>query len=384
MSARYTRYAGKGVGHDRRAGLLFAGRFIYDHIMLFRLGELFSGPGGLAVGAMQADIGDPQWGIVHQWATDFDPDTVETYRRNITPDAPESVILRDVRELPMEELARHGDIDALAFGFPCNDFSVVGEQRGLEGTYGPLYTYGVKALETFQPMWFLAENVSGLQSANEGKALALILKEFEKTGYSLVTNLYKFEQYGVPQARHRVIIVGIREDLDVTYRVPSIEPYMDVDVSARTALTSPPITPDLTGGELTRQSPRVVERLKYIQPGQNAFTADMPDDLRLNVKGAKISQIYKRLTPDKPAYTVTGSGGGGTHMYHWEEHRALTNRERARLQTFPDTFDFVGSKEAVRKQIGMAVPARGAQVIFEAILRSFKGEPYQWQEPSMK
>lgn len=384
MSARYTRYAGKGVGHDRRAGLLFAGRFIYDHIMLFRLGELFSGPGGLAVGAMQADIGDPQWGIVHQWATDFDPDTVETYRRNITPDAPESVILRDVRELPMEELARHGDIDALAFGFPCNDFSVVGEQRGLEGTYGPLYTYGVKALETFQPMWFLAENVSGLQSANEGKALALILKEFEKTGYSLVTNLYKFEQYGVPQARHRVIIVGIREDLDVTYRVPSIEPYMDVDVSARTALTSPPITPDLTGGELTRQSPRVVERLKYIQPGQNAFTADMPDDLRLNVKGAKISQIYKRLTPDKPAYTVTGSGGGGTHMYHWEEHRALTNRERARLQTFPDTFDFVGSKESVRKQIGMAVPARGAQVIFEAILRSFKGEPYQWQEPSMK
>lgn len=166
MSARYTRYAGKGVGHDRRAGLLFAGRFIYDHIMLFRLGELFSGPGGLAVGAMQADIGDPQWGIVHQWATDFDPDTVETYRRNITPDAPESVILRDVRELPMEELARHGDIDALAFGFPCNDFSVVGEQRGLEGTYGPLYTYGAKALETFQPMWFLAENVSGLQNAS--------------------------------------------------------------------------------------------------------------------------------------------------------------------------------------------------------------------------
>lgn len=353
-------------------------------VVLFRLGELFCGPGGLAVGAMRATIGDPEWGIVHQWATDYDPDTVQTYRQNITPDAPESVILRDVRELPMQELAAHGQIDGLAFGFPCNDFSVVGEQRGLGGTYGPLYSYGVKALEFFKPLWFLAENVSGLQSANEGKALELILGEFEKTGYRLVTNLYKFEQYGVPQARHRVIIVGIREDVDVTYRVPSVAPYAQVDVSARTALSVPPITADMTGVERTRQSARVVERLTYIKPGQNAFTADMPEELRLNVRGAKISQIYKRLCPDKPAYTVTGSGGGGTHMYHWSEHRALTNRERARLQTFPDDFDFAGSKESVRKQIGMAVPARGAQIIFEAILRSFKGEPYPHQAPSMK
>ena len=124
-------------------------------------------------------------------------------------------------------------------------------------------------------------------------------------------------------------------------------------------------------------------RLNYIKPGQNAFTANLPPELQLNVKGAKISQIYKRLDPNKPAYTVTGSGGGGTHIYHWSEPRALTNRERARLQTFPDTFEFVGSKESVRKQIGMAVPCKGAQVIFEAILKTFAGIAYDSIEPNI-
>ena len=102
--------------------------------------------------------------------------------------------------------------------------------------------------------------------------------------------------------------------------------------------------------------------------------------MQLNVKGARISQIYKRLDPTKPAYTVTGSGGGGTHIYHWSEPRALTNRERARLQTFPDTYVFEGSKESVRKQIGMAVPPKGAKIIFEAILKTFAGIPYESME----
>lgn len=85
---------------------------------------------------------------------------------------------------------------------------------------------------------------------------------------------------------------------------------------------------------------------------------------------------YLASDPNKPAYTVTGSGGGGTHMYHWAEHRALTNRERARLQTFPDNYIFSGSKENVRKQIGMAVPPEGIKVIFKAILNTFAGNNY--------
>lgn len=349
--------------------------------MIFRLGELFCGPGGLAYGAVHADIGKDDFKIVHAWANDVDPSTCETYRANICPQEPNNVICGDVRTLDMSALS---SIDALAFGFPCNDFSVVGEQKGFDGTYGPLYTYGVKALKLFKPKWFLAENVSGIKSANSGKAFETILFDLYEAGYNLTVNLYKFEQYGVPQARHRVIIVGIRNDLDLKFRVPSPALYKDADVSCRTALTVPPIPQNAPNNERAVQSKKVIERLSYIKPGENAFTAELPDDLKLNVTGAKISQIYKRLDPDKPSYTVTGSGGGGTHIYHWAEPRSLTNRERARLQTFPDSYVFKGSKESVRKQIGMAVPARGAQIIFEAILKTFAGIPYEYVEPSLK
>ncbi|WP_350270225.1 DNA cytosine methyltransferase [Brevibacterium sp. CBA3109] len=344
---------------------------------VFRLGELFSGPGGIGVGAAKAAIDDPKYKIEHQWANDFDSDTCRTYARNVMGDAEsEAVIHDDIRELDYGRLARLGGIDGLAFGFPCNDFSVVGERKGFEGTYGPLYSYGVRALEMFQPAFFLAENVGGLTSNAGGKALQQILVEMRGAGYKLVPHLYKFERYGVPQARHRIIIVGIREDLSVDFKVPSPAAYEMADVSSKTALTKPPIPEWATNQERTRQSATVVERLKLIGEGKSAFTADLPE--RLQIKTAtKISQIYKRLDSKKPSYTITGSGGGGTHVYHWTEPRALTNRERARLQTFPDDFVFEGSKESVRKQVGMAVPVRGAQIIFEAILKTFAGEDYE-------
>lgn len=343
--------------------------------MIFRLGELFCGPGGLAWGATHADIDNPEWGIEHQWANDYDENTCQTYRHNICPDNPTSVYHADIRKFDLTNLA---PIDALAFGFPCNDYSVVGEQKGMDGIFGPLYSYGVRVLRQYQPQWFLAENVGGLKNANDGTAFTKILDEMRQAGYTLYPNLYKFETYGIPQARHRIIIVGIRNDLDVVYRIPSNVPYADVDNTCRTAIEVPPIPADAPNNDLTRQSATVVERLQHILPGQNAFTADLPDHLKLNITGAQISQIYKRLNPEKPAYTVTGSGGGGTHIYHWDEPRALTNRERARLQTFPDDYVFEGSKESVRKQIGMAVPCRGARIIFEAILKSFAGIPYDY------
>ncbi len=348
---------------------------------VFRLGELFCGPGGLAYGASTARIELKNYGIEHVWANDYDSDTCDTYRHNICPNEPDSVICGDVRKIDLESLP---PIDALAFGFPCNDFSVVGEQKGFDGKFGPLYSYGVKVLKSHKPDWFLAENVGGLRSANEGNAFQVIMNDLKEAGYRIYPNLYKFEEYGVPQARHRVIIVGIREDLPYEFKIPSTAPYKDRDVTCKTAIEQPPIPADAFNNEMTKQSKAVVERLKHIKPGQNAFTADLPEHLRLNVRGAKISQIYKRLDPSKPAYTVTGSGGGGTHIYHWSENRALTNRERARLQTFPDHYHFQGSKESVRKQIGMAVPCEGARVIFEAILKTFAGIPYESMEASIQ
>lgn len=347
---------------------------------LYELGELFCGPGGIAYGAVTASIEKPDYRITHKWATDYDKDTCSTYRYNICPDTPGSVYCRDIRNF---DISRLQGIDALAFGFPCNDFSVVGEQKGINGVYGPLYYYGIKALEIFRPLWFLAENVGGLRNADDGRTFRKILDDMRAAGYIVTPHLYKFEEYGVPQARHRIIIIGIRQDINVVYRVPSPEPYKNCDNTCRTALEKPAIPLYAVNHEFTKQSEIVKKRLSYIKPGENAFTADIPDELRLNVRGAKMSQIYKRLDPDKPAYTVTGSGGGGTHIYHWSEPRALTNRERARLQTFPDDYIFFGSKESVRKQIGMAVPCRGARIIFEAVLKSFAGIQYEYTKPNI-
>lgn len=345
--------------------------------MDFKLGELFCGAGGLALGAKSASVttGTGKLTITHMWANDYDADACETYRKNIGRD---NVICLDVADLKME---KQPSVNALAFGFPCNDFSDVGEKKGFNGSYGQLYQYCIKALKQFQPQWFLAENVGGLRNANDGKALKTILQEMADTGYNLVPNLYKFENYTVPQSRHRIIIVGIRRDLNLLFKVPA--PLNSIPITCREAIENPPIPKTAKNQELTKHAKQVIERLQYIKEGENVFTADMPEHLRLNVRGAKISQIYKRLDSTKPAYTVTGSGGGGTHMYHWKENRALTNRERARLQTFPDTFEFSGSKESVRRQIGMAVPPKGAQIVFEAILKTFAQIEYKSVQPNI-
>lgn len=340
----------------------------------FKLGELFSGPGGLALGAFSAQVkkGGRVYSVSHKWANDYDIDTCFTYTHNICPENPESVIHGDVRSLDIEGLE---EIDAFAYGFPCNDFSIVGQKKGFDGEFGPLYSYGVRVLNKFKPKFFVAENVGGITSNNEGKAFAQILSELASAGngYVLTPHLYKSELYGVPQTRHRIVIVGIDKTLGLKFRVPA-PTTQDKPITASQALKN--ISKNAKNNELTKQSPLVVERLQLIRPGENIWQTKLPKRLQLDVKGAKLSQIYRRLHPNKPSYTITGSGGGGTHGYHWREPRALTNRERARIQTFPDHFEFLGSKESVRKQIGMAVPVELSRVIFEAVLKTFAGIEY--------
>lgn len=343
------------------------------------MGELFSGPGGIALGADMVSVdtyGGDRVTITHEWANDIDSDTCETYAKNIAI-SKDKVICGDVRELNTDRLS---PIDILSFGFPCNDFSIVGEQKGTNGIYGPLYSYGVKILRSHQPMCFFAENVSGLRNANDGEDFRKILEDMFHSGYDVFPHLYRFDEYSVPQSRHRLIIVGIRKDLGVRFNVP--RPSYVVK-TCREAIEEPSIPEDAANNDRTAQSETVVERLKHIKPGENAFTAKIPKHLQLNIRGAKLSQIYRRLDPDKPAYTLTGSGGGGTHMYHWSEDRALTNRERARLQTFPDDFVFCGGRESVRKQIGMAVPPMGAKVVLEAIIKTLQGITYDHVEASI-
>lgn len=349
---------------------------------VFRLGELFCGPGGLACGALRSKSKDGKLSVEHVWANDYDADTCETYRKNICPDNPESVYCGDVRELDIKGL---GPIDAFCYGFPCNSFSNVGEHKGFDNEkFGQLYWYGIKVLREYKPKWFMAENVSGIRSAGSGD-FKIILDDMRESGYRLTVNLYKAEQYGVPQTRHRVIIVGIREDLPVEFHVPDPKMFADMDITAGTALSN--IPEDAPNSKPRTLSKKVVRRLSYILPGENVWQAEerlgdkFPDELRINTK-TKISQIYRKLDPNKPAYTVTAAGGGGTFMYHWTD-RELTNRERARIQTFPDDYEFVGNYSSVRKQIGMAVPCDLSEVVVTAILNSFAGIEYPWVKPNI-
>lgn len=347
-----------------------------DRRLVFRYGELFCGPGGLALGAMRARIRSKGriFSMQHEWASDYDRDSCDTYIRNICPNRPASVICTDVKGLEIESL---GHIDAFAYGFPCNDFSHVGERKGFNGTFGPLYTYGVKVLAYYKPVFFVAENVSGIASANNGYALRKILSDLANAGpcYNLTVHIYRFEEYGVPQNRRRMIIVGIDRGLSLKFQVPA-PTHLYNPRSVREALENPPIPSDALNNEYTNQSETVVQRLRHIRPGENVWKAILPDELKLNVKKARLSHIYRRLHPDRPSYTITGSGGGGTHVYHWEQPRALTNRERARIQAFDDDFIFEGSKESVRKQIGMAVPPVMSKVIFESVLKTLSGVSY--------
>ncbi len=343
-----------------------------SEVLVQRVGELFCGPGGFATGAQLANRELTDVRFEHVWASDVDPDSCRTYGQNIGELTKPSIYQCDVRNLEIDALEA---IDGFTFGFPCNDFSSVGKQLGILGEFGALYKFGIDVLRAKQPMWFIAENVSGLRSPKNLHSFKKILTEMNESGYDVTPHLFKFEEYGVPQSRHRIIVVGFRNDLGLKFQVPA--PSHETPRTAKEALHDPPIPLTATNNELPNVSPHVRGRLRRIPPGKNAFNSGLPDKYRLNVKGATMSQIYRRLDPAKPAYTVTGSGGGGTYVYHWSEDRPLTNRERARLQTFPDEFEFFGSRGSVRKQIGMAVPVLASLRIHKAIAETILGVDYK-------
>ncbi len=379
-----------------------------------------------------------EYSIEHNWGVDFSKAAIDTFRANLGDD---KGIQMDAKVFVNKELTPQRKINALAFGFPCNSFSQVGKRRGLgDKKFGDLYKTGISVIETYSPDWFVAENVSGIsKSADEDHddaswEFVKILQDLADAGdgYDVVAHLYKFEEYGVPQARHRYVIVGIRHDITTERKIvfrPPAPQYgpgrLHRFVTCRDALDKVSNRTEW-GGKKTRQSETVVARLKFTPPGENAWKLDelvdpekysdeeldaylkyIPwyetdiapkfpirdlhdrmetvrariEEVRLHCQKARMSHIYRRLDPNRPAYTLTGSGGGGTHIYHYSEHRALTNEERAALQTFPEDFIFKGSSEEIRKQIGMAVPTKGAEQIFDAILKTFAKVPYDYVEP---
>ena len=356
-----------------------------------KVAELFCGAGGFAQGAKNA-------GFEHIWGVDNHKDSCKTFEKNQKCEAFHQNIEDFSKPSNLKKVKKDfGKIDGLLFGFPCNDFSLVGKKEKMEGKFGGLYRYACKVLNFFEPEFFVAENVTSLskklkfnsseqvlvkdvfdkeklqnQNYQNFKKIMGDLANCSKHGYRIYADNYKFEEYGIPQTRHRIILVGFREDYFRKNKINFEKPEKNKwpQKTCKEALDEIPDGMEHT--EKTKHDERVIRRLKKTAEGKNVWDLGNDKDGLPGVKKARMSHIYKRLDSSKPAYTVTGSGGGGTHVYHYKENRALTNRERATLQTFPFTYNFVGGKESIRRQIGMAVPVLGAEKIMKAVKKALK------------
>jgi len=333
--------------------------------MSFKIFSTFTGAGGLDIGFHGnfkfLDNYYPKLNFETIKAIELNKFACKTLENNNKYFKNTNVIQGDITKINPKDFA-NDNYDVLLGGFPCVTFSVVGKQVGLKDDInGKLYESFVGFVEELQPKVFLAENVKGILSANKGEAIKIITKRFEDTGYKLKVQLVNFADYGVPQLRQRVLFIGIRQDINDEFYIP--EPtHLEKHVSVEKAFKK--INPNCINNNFMKQLATTTAKLEAIPEGGNF--KDLPPELA--IKGL-MSNIYRKLDRKKPAYTVLASGGGGTWTYHYKYPRALTNRERARLQTFPDDLIFMGSNTEVRRQIGNAVPSVGAYPFAKEIER---------------
>lgn len=327
-----------------------------------RVLSLFSGCGGL-------DLGFHKEGYRTVWANDFAEWAVQSFKQYFG----DVITCCDIAKTDPLKDESIPDCDIVLGGFPCQDFSVIWKQPGLDGSRGNLYKHFLRFVAAKKPKAFVAENVKGILSANNQDAIATIINDFESIvpGYLVKIHLYNFADYGVPQFRQRVLIVGVRMDtgFEFFHPTPTHGPqgYLPY-VTAGEALQGVENVP--YNSEHMRIAKKTADLLQLIPEGGNF--QDVPSDHPLYVKGM-ISHVYRRIHRNEPAKTIIAAGGGGTWGYHYPEPRPLTNRERARLQTFPDDFLFCGSIAEVRRQIGNAVPPEGVRATARNLLPLFTG-----------
>ena len=327
--------------------------------------SLFSGCGGLDLGFEQ--VGDYKT----VWANDFKHEACVTFRNHFG----DIILEGDIEQVNPYDNKDIPECDLVLGGFPCQDFSIIWKQPGLNGERGNLYKSFLRFVDAKKPKAFVAENVKGLLTANKKKAIEQIIKDFQsiEPGYIVIPHLYNFADYGVPEFRERVLIVGIRVDtgFDFVHPAPTHGPQDGLLpwVTVGDALIGVENVPN--NNEHLRVTQRTQTIIGMIPEGGN-FT-DIPEDSPYYVHGM-ISHVYRRINRSEPSKTIIAAGGGGTWGYHYPEPRPLTNRERARIQSFPDDFVFYGSTTEVRRQIGNAVPPVGVHAIAMALKPLFTGD----------
>ena len=307
--------------------------------------SLFSGAGGLDLGLIQA-------GNEVIWANDIDKNAVETYKQNIG----DHIILDDIKNVDVNSIP---DADVVVGGFPCQGFSQANRFRMLEDERNLLYRFFYNVIKTKRPKFFIAENVKGILSLGKGEAIKQIIADFEKAGYITELHLVNMADYGVPETRQRVIIIGQRKDLGeaMMFRFP--KPTHDKNA---------------VDGRMPWKSIR--EAIDHFP------NPDEPNDV-MNHEYSKYKVEYRDYTahrptnPDKPSPTILarGNGGGGVcAVPHYNGKRRLTVRESASVQTFPEDFYFSGARGSCYRQIGNAVPVLFAKTLGTELMRIQKEE----------
>lgn len=322
---------------------------------MYRVVSLFSGCGGLDLGFkggfrfLHQNFEENKFEIV--WANDIMKEAVETYKYNLG----EHIVIGDISEI-LKEDHLIPDCDVVIGGFPCQDFSVAGRRRGLNSERGMLYRKMKSVIELREPLVFVAENVKGL--TNLGNALRIIIDDFNKVGigYKIHHQVLNAADYGVPQKRERLFIVGVRQDLDVDYVFPT--PTHSKKLSLECSLpwvTAREAIEDLWGLERTPESPPNHDQISMARNYGTHCQGNRP------------------INPNEPAPTIRAEHHGNIE-FHYYGTRRLSVRECCRIQSFPDDFIIMGSTTAAYKQVGNAVPpvlawhiARSVQSLLDSV-----------------
>ena len=295
--------------------------------------SLFCGCGGTDVGLVGGFdyLGNhyDENGVDIVYANDIDPNACKIFEQNfgIAPDC------RDIREVSSEEI---GNIDILTGGFPCQSFSIVAQnpkRLGIKDERGLLFFEMCRIIHDTLPVCFIAENVKGLMSANHGDAFPLILSEFSKCGYDLTYSIMNSSYYGVPQKRERIIIVGILKNLPIHFSFDELHESDDfVPLSA--------VLQDKVDSKYYFSKKAVEGMKRNREPMNKGRAQDITKPC--NTVGSHLCKVS--LNSTDPV------------LMEGDRYRRFTPREVARIQSFPDSFELVGSESAQYRALGNAIP----------------------------
>lgn len=318
--------------------------------------ELFAGAGGLALGMENA-------GIKHKLLVEIDKYAAATLKHN----RPKwNVSCADAREASYAGLSA----DIVTGGFPCQAFSFAGNQMGFEDARGTLFFELARCIKDVRPKIAVGENVRGLLTHDNGKTLRAMLSILNDLGYRVAYRVLRAQYLDVPQKRERLVIIAVRKDLDLPILFPK---ETDYTVSMREALADVPLS---LGQEYPKRKHEV---MKLVPPG--GYWRDLPIKIQKTYMGGSFflgggkTGMARRLSWDEPSLTLTCSPAQKqTERCHPEETRPLNVREYARIQTFPDEWQFQGSTNAQYKQIGNAVPVNLGYHVGRCLVAMLEGK----------